>query len=197
MEDLDRREFLKSAGRISIVAATVCHVPTAQADGLSLIAIHPVRYVAGLIFDALAPVLVRWAVNGVIELIKGNTNICGFVQRNEVTKEKQFNHPAYKAAVVTLGVADYEQHRQRQLRLLLRENIDIDRFNLVRDYLRHEKISLKTTDMLISDTVGIDLEPDDLFRVEYFVMRSNDARHYRALEKITKVNVFKQLRSTP
>jgi hypothetical protein len=97
-----------------------------------------------------------------------------------------------KAAIVTLGVADYEKHRLRQLRLLLNDVVDTHRFGLIRNYLRDEKIALKTADTEISYPVGLDLEPDDLFTVDYFVMGEQQGRHYQNLEDITKVNIFKQ-----
>lgn len=195
MQKSHRRDFLKTVGRYSIAGVGYCYLPTAQAGIWSLLKLHPVRFVAGLIFNEVAPILVRWAVGGVVDLFSGHRSSYGSTSYGALTNEAQFNHPAYKAAIVTLGVADFEKHRQRQLRLLLNDAVDTERFGLVVHYLRDERISLKTAGTEISYLAGLDLEPDDLFTLDYFVMGDQPARHYKALENITKVDVFKQWRT--
>ena len=193
MQDLiSRREFLKSTAKYSLVAATSIYVPSLQAGFWSAFNLHPGRIVAGFLFDQFLPVVVKWVWDGVSNLFSGSHYSYSSSSYSSLMSEQELNHAAYKAAIVVLGVADYEVHRQRQLKLLLNNAIDTNRFLLIRDYLRDEKISLKTADQEISYKVGLDLEPDDLLTIDYFVMGKNQAQHYQNLEEITKVNVFKQ-----
>ena len=160
MNKLTRREFIISMSQFSLTGVALCYLPLAQADCCrlswwSIFRLQPARIIAGLIFDEVAPVAVRWVASGVSDLFSGHYSIYDSEAYKSLTNETLFNHPAYKAAIVTLGVADYEKHRQRQIRLLLNNAVDYNRFNLIRDYLREEKIALKTSDQEISYPIGV------------------------------------------
>lgn len=194
----NRREFLKTCGKYSLTVGSALYLPTVQANCCrlswwSIFKIQPARIVAGLIFDQVAPVAVRWVANGVSSLMSGSySSSYGNLSYGGLASESTFNHPAYKAAVVVLGVADYEAHRQRQLRLLLNDAVNVQRFGLIRDYFRDEKVLLKAIDKDLPYRVGMDFEPDDLFMLDYFEHSTYQAQHYKNLEEITQTTVFKQ-----
>lgn len=201
---LSRRHFLV----YSAASTTALIVPSiGQSASLKvgdLLRLHPVRFIAGLVFSIARAVVVRVASNYLVsklqqrlisgreaqrlyggELVSCSGNDC---QDSGV----QFQHVNYKASVITLGVADYREHEQRQLQLLLQEKPQTDRFQTTLHYLRDENIRIALAGDEYSQKVGLDTEPDDLFTVNYLKMNAHQAEHYQNLIQYTGTNAFKQ-----
>jgi hypothetical protein len=99
MKDLNRRDFLKSVGQYSLAGTAAYYLPAVHADCCrlswwSMFKLQPARIIAGLVFDEVAPVLVRWAANGVFELFSGSYRSYGSASYGALASETHFNHPA-------------------------------------------------------------------------------------------------------
>jgi hypothetical protein len=168
---------------------------------MSLLRLHPVRFIAGLVFDILKAVVVKFASDAIVHALHdtsysrleayrrygGQLASCGKNQCND----QPFRHVNYKASVITLGVADYRQHEQRQLAILLQDKNHLNHYQTILDYLRDEKIRVKLANMEYSQKVGAFTEPDDLFTLDYLLMEKHQQAHYRNLIEHTQTTAFK------
>lgn len=154
--------------------------------------LHPVRFVAGLIFDFFESIFVDFVSDVIVSSLyngtrPSNVNI-GRTRGTESTNS--FLYPNYKASNVILGVSDYEAHKKRKIKILLKGLQQEDKFSKFIRYINDEKIRIKTTDREYSSVIGLDAEPDELFMIDYFQFESNKEEHYKNLISITGVDVF-------
>lgn len=155
--------------------------------------LHPVRFVAGLIFDIIRSVFVELAADTIVSALYKGQRPKGIILGNSNGMENmsEFRHANYKASAVILGVSDYEVHKKNKLRILLSNLTQEEKFNNVVAYLRDENIRIKTSGMEYSNLIGYDVEPDDLFALDYFQFPSHKERHYKNIIKISDSDTFK------
>lgn len=192
-EQVNRRQFL--AYGVAGAASLVIPVGAAQAaspmDVFTLMRLHPVRFVAGLVFDVAMAVVVEFAKDAIVAALRdGNRPVVALGRSSGTERASEFQHANYKASVVVLGVADYEAYRARQLRLLLNNPQQMQRYQVALDYLRDERIRIKLADREYSQPAGADTVPDDLFTMDYFQMDNHQEQHYRNLLAATGTSAF-------
>ena len=201
---LSRHQFLAYTVASSTALLIPNIAPAASFKITDLMRLHPVRFIAGLIFSIARSVVVRMASDYLVTTLRQQV-ITGH-KANQLYGNKivscsgndcqdngnQFKHVNYKASVITLGVADYREHEQRQLALLLQSEPQTARFQATLDYLRDEKIRIALAGMEYSQKVGLDTEPDDLFSIDYLKMNAHQSDHYHNLIQHTGTNAFKQ-----
>ena len=161
--------------------------------------LNPVRLFAGLIFDHIAEVYVEpLAKQAFSNFVGGRTvtkSSLSYYDANSVTKAKEIEYEPYKASVVVYGVADYELFRQKELNLQLKRQYDKDRFAQITQYLKDEKVKLKLYNRDTTFRVGSDLEPNELFNIDYLTYgKTSDKQiHIQELFKATKNTAFGEL----
>ncbi len=150
------------------------------------------RKVVGFIIDVMEGVLVT---NSLIECLQDDClkpTQHALSDLLDVAYKHDFD--GYKSSIVTLGLADYQRSNQKN-EILLKSHEHKQKFNNLIHYLRENKISVKTVNSEVSHKVGIDMTPDNLLNVEYFVAQNNVSmiEHYAEIEKILGTTVFEQL----
>jgi len=190
--DRRRRRLLQIA-----LAAPVLLLPggPARAAVLDVTRLHPVRFLGGLILDVATAVLVEVAKDYVLGRLRdGQVSLAAAVPVNEGGGSRTsgaFNHVGYKVSLVRLGVVDYREYQRRVLALALKQAADGGRFAALRDYLIDERIRVKLADADYSQRVAQDLEPDDLFTLDYLdVPEQRLPIHYRNLIDASGARVF-------
>lgn len=194
ISSIQRRQFLaySAAGTAGLLLPMQPVAATDLADIWRLMRLHPVRFIAGLVFDVAKAVLVDFASGEIVEWLQGGKRPSGIALGSTDGMESvaEFRHTPYKASTVVLGVADYEVYKQQQLRLLLNDPLQKARFQMLLDYLQAEKIRVKLAGAEKSDAVG-GLSADELFTLDYIQMEKHQAEHYRNLIAVTETTVFK------
>lgn len=197
--DTSRREFLKKTASGLIVCSVPLLPNIAQANSnhwLSLSRLTPQRIIGGLIFDMVASVLLDVGAKAVDNLFSGSYSRSSLTYHSSVSSAVRggdFSADNYKASVVILGVADYERYKQDRIKLMLNRQQDEKRFLSLAQYLKDEKIKIKTKESEVSFSVRNYLEPNDLFSIEYFFAKGRMTQHYQNMENITNVTAFKKL----
>jgi len=196
MKHISRRKFIAytTASTAGLLISSNSAVIARDADVFSLMRLHPVRFVAGLVFDIFRSVVVELAKDAIVSALYSGHRPTGVRLANSHGMESvgDFKHPNYKASAIILGVSDYEAHRRRKLKLLLESELQGNRFRKLVEYLRDERIRIKTSEMEYSYPIGLDIEPDDLFMLDYFQIRSNTETHYKNLIDLTGSTAFKE-----
>lgn len=196
MKHISRRKFITytAASTAGLLISPTSTVIARDTDVLSLMRLHPVRFVAGLVFDIFKSVIVELAKDAIVSALYSGHRPTDIKLGTSDGMESvgDFKHPNYKASAVILGVSDYEAHRKRKLKLLLESELQADRFSKLVEYLRDEKIRIKTSEMEYSYPVEFDIEPDDLFMLDYFQMDSHAEAHYKNLIELTGSTAFRE-----
>ena len=195
IDSIRRRQFLAysaagAAGLLLPAQATVAGI-TDITDVLRLLRLHPVRFIAGLVFDVAKAVLVDFASDAVVTALRNGQRPANVALGSTSGTESAaaFHHTPYKASTVVLGVADYDVYKEQQLRLLLRDPQQIARFQTTLDYLKSENIRVKLAGADKSDAVG-GFSHDELFTLDYIQMEKHQEEHYRNLIVATKTTAF-------
>lgn len=193
ISSIQRRQFLaySAAGAAGLLLPVQPVVATDIADVWRLMKLHPVRFIAGLVFDVAKAVLVDFASDEIVDWVKGGNrpSRVALGSTDGMESAAEFRHTPYKASTVVLGVADAEVYKQQQLRLLLKDSLQKARFQAMLDYLRAEKIRVALAGSDKSDAVG-GLSADDFFTLNYIQMEKHQAEHYRNLIAVTETTAF-------
>lgn len=205
--ELTRRELMT----YSAVGAAGLLLPAGSEAGLwscikYVARLHPTRFLAGLLFDVGKAVVVKLASDAVVKnlsrqhysrseaLADFGYNI-GENSRSELLNESNFQPVPYKASVITLGIADYELHKQRTFKMKIDSAAEKRRFQTVLEYLEQEKVKIKIAGMGYAKPVNEfeqPLEPDDLLTLERWHLHGNQETHVKELIAATKVSAFDQ-----
>jgi hypothetical protein len=165
------------------------HHTTPQPSGN--FSLHIVRFVGGVILDAVEAVLVDLSQEWMMNCIKGNCVVNFYDKPPE--NENQFNHPVYKGAISSLGLLNTVPHQKRQLAVQLINDQQYERFETLHKYLMDNKIRIKLATDNYSHLVTINMPVDDLFTLEYLSIDEADKpRHYEKMIEITGVELFEQ-----
>lgn len=209
--DVKRRQLI--LGTASGLALVALPIPQSHAGFWGdMLRVAPQRIIGGLIFDAVKVVLVevgKWAINTLFNNTATNSQSRLYYASSSPSPsyhksvssipdvKPSFDVEAYKASVVMTGIADYERYKelenQRKVKLLLSNDVDKERFTKLIEYLRDEKVSIKTPDFEVSRRVGRYTEPNDLVSVDYFVADKFIKEHFKNMEEITGAGVFRKL----
>ena len=190
---LSRRQFLgytaASAGGLLLPTQSMA----GDMSWTTLLRLHPVRFIGGLLFGLARSVVVKLASDVIVsQLRSGNRSSfrLGSATSGSLTQEN-FKHVNYKASIITLGQSDYRVHEQRQLALSLEDPAQLQRFQQALDYLRDEKIEARLAGMEYARPLGKDTEPDDLCTIEILKMNHHQRDHYQNLIATTGTQAFK------
>ena len=162
--------------------------------------LNPVRLFAGLIFDEIAEVFVEpLAKQAFHSFVSGGSvskSSLAYHDSSSVLEAKTIEYEPYKASVVVYGVADYELYRKKQINLQLKRHYDKQRFAQINQYLKDEKVKLKLYNRDTTFKVGSDLEPNELFNIDYLTFGgkvSDKKVHIEELLKLTDNSAFKEV----
>jgi len=161
--------------------------------------LHPVRFVSGLIFDKVSEVylepLVKKAFNRFWNgHIFSRSSLSYYSSLSSISSSGDYEE--YKASTVIDGVANYEKYKENQrnkLRLILTQNIDIERFNLIRQYLKDEQVKIKLYDRPLYFKVSNELEVNNFFDIEHIVFNKYEKTHHKELLRLTNNTAFGEL----
>ncbi|MCI5115794.1 MAG: hypothetical protein D3912_13445 [Candidatus Electrothrix sp. AX1] len=168
--------------------------------------LQPTRFIAGLIFDVGKSVVVSLVSDAIVDRLShrhysrseayrsfsSNTRSIGL---SSLGNESDFTPVPYKASVITLGIADYELHPKRKIKMKIEDAAEQQRFATVLQYLQDERIKIKIADMEYAKPAN-DLrllEPDDLLTLERWHLRQHQETHLHNLIAATGVSAFNRL----
>ena len=168
-----------------------------QAGFWGFLGTQTTRFVGGLLFDAAASILVK-VVHGAFSssysgYSSGSVGYFSSLPRGET----DFYHPGYKVAISRLGLSDAEYDESRIVKLNLRGEDNLSRFEAVHRYLYDNKIRIVPAKGNYSRDITLKTTPDDLFTIEGFVFDTNETElirqhHYTQLLKVTDNHAFKR-----
>ncbi|MCI5129872.1 MAG: hypothetical protein D3907_15625 [Candidatus Electrothrix sp. AUS3] len=162
--------------------------------------------IAGLIFDVGKSVVVSLVSDAIVDRLSqrhysrseayrsfsSNTRSIGL---SSLGNEPHFTPVPYKASVITLGIADYELHPRRKIKMKIEDAAEQQRFATVLQYLQDERIKIKIAEMEYAKPAN-DLrllEPDDLLTLERWHLRQHQETHLLNLIAATGVSAFNRL----
>jgi len=199
---MERRTFLKHS---ALTGTTMIFPQLSTANEFTKMAktawycskLNPVRFVAGLVFDEIAEVYLKpLAMDIYHDFINGRkvskSHLAYYNNSSSLTKTIKYE--PYKASVAIYGVADYELYKKEQRHLALKREPDLKRFGEIQQYLKDEKVELKLYDWKTPFIVGNDLEPNDLFNIDYMSLGNNQQiinSKYAKLLEVTNNSSFK------
>ena len=192
---ISRRQFLAygAAGTAGLLLLPSL-VQARAMDTATIMNLHPVRFIAGLLLNFAKAVLVDLAKDALVQAlhdgVKLPANPTALSSCVVACDDSQFRHANYKASVVVLGVADYRAHQQRQLELLLKDDAQFARFTDTLQYLRDEKLRVRLAGMEYAQVVGKDTIPDDLFTLDRHGITPYRAEHVQELSALTGTTAF-------
>lgn len=202
---MQRRTFMKYSALTSTTAifpqlASANKFTDAVAVALYASKLNPVRLIAGLIFDKIAEVyvvpLAKQAFNSFLSGGSVSKSSLSYHDSSSVLNAKTIKYEPYKASVVVYGVADYELYKQKQINLQLKQKYDKERFAQINQYLKDEKAKLKLYNRDTTFSVGTDLEPNDLFNIDYISYggKVTDKKvHIKELLNLTNNSAFSEV----
>ena len=159
--------------------------------------LNPVRFVAGLVFDELSEVYLKPLVHDAFTgFLNGRSisksSLSYYSSSSSAIRSTTIAHEPYKASVAVYGVVDYEKYKRDKIRLALKREADLSRFKDICQFLKDEKVELKLYDLDIPFMVGNDLEPNELFNIDYikFPTIQDKERYYQQLLEITNNQAY-------
>ena len=167
--------------------------------------LQPTRLIAGLIFDVGKAVVVSLVSDAIVDSLSSRRYSRSTAYRNfgsstrsiglSSLKNESFKPVPYKASVITLGIADYELHPKRKIKMKIESEEERRRFATVLRYLQDEKIKIKIADMKYAKPANElrYLEPDDLLTLERWHLRQYQETHVQNLIAATGVSAFDRL----
>lgn len=192
---LPRRQLVKGLALAPLAASGMMATPTlalSWSDIKYVLRLHLVRFVAGLIFDALEVVVVNYLKrhsDGRYDSYAGLPN-----------DKHNFQHREYKQAVVHIHPVDngmteaqYQAYKAQQ-RLQLSRDIDNERFETIVKHLMDTQTRIIQVGDNVSHKINAQIKADQLFNAKYIIFRDDNAeRQYNELIEKTEVNVFNKL----
>lgn len=206
-KELTRRQFITytAAGAAGLMLPAVGEAGVWSWIGYA-VRLQPTRLIAGLIFDIGKAVVVSLVADAIVNNLSSRhySRLAAAEQFGSSTRslnagslsnETNFKPVPYKASVITLGVADYELHPQRKIKMELHDAAEIQRFQTVLQYLQHEQIRIQFGKMEYAKPADKfrELEPDDLLTLTYWDLAGEQERHVQQLVAETKVSAFNHL----
>ena len=195
-----RRQFL-AAGMAGLAALSLPAQVQARGIDLQFVSqMNPTRFLSGLLLSIAKAVIVQEASDMIVSaLVDGKkweqyqhtlttcAGLCG---------GKTLRLDNYKASVVVLGITDYHAHkereRQQQLEVLLKDQVQLQRFQAALDYLRDERIEVQLAGMEYAKVLGANVTPDKLLSVQGNLAAGRDQlQHYAGLIDATGTVFFK------
>jgi len=164
--------------------------------------LNPVRLIAGLIFDRIAEAYVEpLAKNALDNLLDGGSvskdTLNFYSSSSPQIKSPKIEVEPYKASVVVYSRYDrtnFTINRRKEIELELINRYDKERFALIHQYLKDEKLQVKFYNNITTSTVGHDLTPSDLFNIDYIAYGENQKNtHIAQLLKNTNNHAFREL----
>jgi hypothetical protein len=190
--DFNKRQTLKWL----VVSPLLLTPLNSQAGFWLFLSTHAVRFVGGLVYDAATAVLAN-VVRGAFSSGYGGYS-SGSVSFHSALPvgETDFYHAGYKVAVSRLGLSDAEYDQSRLVKLNLKGDANLARFESLHRYLYDNDIRVVPAKGEYSRDVSLKTSPDDLFTIENFVFDGgNEAlrqHHYAKMLEVTNNDVFKR-----
>ncbi|WYD79346.1 MAG: hypothetical protein V8K32_08480 [Candidatus Electrothrix gigas] len=207
---LTRRQFMSytAASAMGIILPS-CVESRIMNRSMYLTKLQPTRFIAGLFYDFGKAVVVTMVSNYTAKLLSSHQYSPEDAKRlldtlgirshsaglGSLINEHDFKPPLYKASVITLGISNYELHSKRKFKMKLTGEEEKQRFRIVLQYLRDEKIKIKIAGMDYARPANEfdSLEPDDLLTLERWDLERHQEQHVLNLIAATKVSAFDNL----
>ena len=167
--------------------------------------LQPTRLIAGLIFDVGKAVVVSLVSDAIVDSLSSRRysrstayRDFGFSTRSiglSSLGNESFRPVPYKASVITLGIADYELHPKRKIKMKIESEAEERRFATVLRYLQDERIRIQIGEMEYARPANEYrfLEPDDLLTLQSWDLAGEQERHVQELITATGVSAFNHL----
>lgn len=168
--------------------------------------LQPTRLLAGLIFDVGKAVVVSLVSDAIVDSLSSRRYSRSVaysrfgsgvrsIGLSSLGNERDFRPIPYKASVITLGIADYELHPKRKIKMELTSEAEKQRFATVLRYLQDERIRIKIADMGYAKPANEfgEIEPDDLLTLDRWHLQQHQETHLRNLITATGVSAFDRL----
>ncbi|CAK8724766.1 Tat (Twin-arginine translocation) pathway signal sequence [Candidatus Electrothrix laxa] len=168
--------------------------------------LQPTRLIAGLIFDVGKAVVVSLVSDAIVSSLSSRrySRSVAYSRFGSGTRgtglgslknERDFTPVPYKASVITLGIADYELHPKRKIKMALTGDAEKQRFGTVLRYLQDERIRIQIGQMEYARPANEFrfLEPDDLLTLQSWDLVGEQERHVQELITATGVSAFNHL----
>lgn len=167
--------------------------------------LQPTRLIAGLIFDLGKAVVVSLVSDAIVNSLSSRHYSRSAAYRDFGSgvrtvglgslEHETFRPVPYKASVITLGIADYELHPKRKIKMELTGEAEKQRFWTVLRYLQDERIRIQIGEMEYARPANEFrfLEPDDLLTLQSWDLAGEQERHVQELITATGVSAFNHL----
>ena len=158
--------------------------------------LNPARFVGGIIYDELKPVIVDPIVEYIEDFLKGkfiDANQLQYVAMSEA-RSKNIEHDPYKASIVILDrdKTDYRVKRNREIEVELKQNYELNKFAKIHQYIKDHKIKVETYDR-ISSEVGNDFTPNDMMNITSISFGRHMDTHLENILRETNNSTFSRL----
>lgn len=159
--------------------------------------LNPARFVGGMIYDELKPIIVDPIVAYLEEFFKGeyiSASQLQYVAMSEARKQSIEYNP-YKASIVILDrdKTGYTVHNNKDIEIELKRKYELDKFAVIHEYLRDEKIKVKTYNSAYSSELGSDFTPNEMLSIESIVLGKSKNRHLEEMLKRSDNKTFTNL----
>ena len=193
MTDVSKRHALKLIAVTPLLLTPL----NSQAGFWGFLGTQAARFVGGLLFDSAASILVKVVRGAFSSSYRGYSSGSVSYYDSLPRGETDFYHAGYKVAVSRLGLSDAEYDESRIVRLNLKGDENLSRFESVHRYLYDNKIRIVPAKGNYSRGVTLKTIPDDLFTIEGFVFDTNETEsirqyHYTQLLRVTQNQAFKR-----
>ena len=159
--------------------------------------LNPVRFIGGIIYDELKPIIIDPLTDYLAGLFFGGKHISPsqlrYVAMSEA-RSRSIEHNPYKASIVVLDEdkTGYRVKKNREVEIELKRNYELNKFANIQQYLRDEKIKVKTYNG-IADTIGNDFTPNEMLNIETISFGKYADAHLEEILKATNNNTFLKL----
>ncbi len=190
--DFDKRQTLKW-----LAVSPLLLTPLNSRAGFWLfMETHVARFVGGLIYDVAVAVLANVVRDAFSSSYGGYSSGSVSFHSSLPVGETDFYHAGYKVAVSRLGLSDAEYDESRLVKLNLKGDANLARFESLHRYLYDNDIRVVPAKGEYSRDVTLKTSPDDLFTIEHLVFDGgNEAlrqHHYAKMIEVTDNQVFKK-----
>lgn len=160
--------------------------------------LNPARFVGGIIYDELKPIIIDPLTEYLEDLfLKGkyiSASQLNYVAMSEVRKQS-IEHNPYKASIVVLDEdkTSYRIKSNKDIEIELQRNYELNKFSAIHEYLRDEKIRVKTYNSGYSSELGSDFTPDQMLSIESIALGKKRDIHLQEILKRSNNNTFTEL----
>jgi len=160
--------------------------------------LNPARFVGGIIYDELKPIIIDPLGDYLAGLFfdgkEISPNQLSYVAMSEA-RSKSIEHNPYKASIVILDEdkTSYRIKSNRDVEIELKRDYELNKFASIHQYLKDEKIKVRTYNSAYSSELGNDFTPDEMLNIESIALGRRKERHLEEILKRSNNSTFIEL----